>query len=123
MNGLTKELKRIRCLPAVYALIPINECMGIPFFAVTNILYVPFFEVDKNSFALSSELYIEYPACIVIKYKKVLNKSPMKTEEREMLLFKEKAQSSDFQYGIEDVPENMQDIYRNAREGLLNDNS
>ena len=112
MREWEKELKEIRFLPAMRALIPVHEQMGIPRFVEENIMYIPFLKVCEGVYMLASKVYLEYPNRNIIRFEKIRNGKRIKQIAEDTLrLFKKQACDCAFCYGLDKIPEQVRFLY------------
>ena len=104
-------VKRFRYLPALMALVSVDEYMGIPRFLSEEILFLPFFTKRGELFALSEKIYMEYPSCCIVKYEKVRNHDYRVIPEGSMKLLKRRAEELGFRYAKAEMPESLVEWY------------
>lgn len=116
MSYIKNEIKLIRYMPSLCALVSPEERMGVPRFLQDGVLYIPFFHIEDGKYALSAKVYAEYPKVRLIGYKKIRNRIYSDIPARQLSSLMKTAESGGFVYSDGDIPAELKYIYQTEGE-------
>lgn len=120
MTDMIYKIKDMRKTPAFQSLISVNEQMGFPC-DIDGIVFIPFFVVEGNGFALSSEFFFDKESYRIIKFRCILKSEPVNINRDELYQTRNKTLEQGMLYGIKDVPDCIKQIYIKAEEEINHD--